>query len=200
MRELIEFGTARLTRDPGAAEDALRRAVASGGAVLADDQIARLRSMIVTAVSGQPGHDTELVAAALAAAASWEHLSVADCAHHTLLAARIHRRAGRHREAAELYGRALRHRELPYPPPEAAILHEQFGQSLQALHRYRDAAREFAIGARLVANDPGCRELHADLLSSVAAAENSARPAAVLRRALRASVRQLRRPGTSRLP
>ncbi len=179
---LLEFATSRLSSDPASAESALRRAAVLGSDVLPTDRLARLHSLIVTAVAAQPGRDLDLAAAAVRAADSWQGLSVADAAHHALVAARTHYRAGRHREAAVLYRRALAHPDIPYPVAEIAILHEQFGGCLQAMHRYRAAAREFTTGARLVAADADCGELHADLLASAAAARAGATPGAALRR------------------
>ncbi|RDI54270.1 hypothetical protein [Nocardia mexicana] len=185
---LLEFATSRLSTDPASAESALRRAAVLAPAALPVEQLARLHSLIVTAVAAQPGRDLDLAAAAVRAADSWHGLSVADAAHHTLVAARTHYRAGRHREAAALYRRALAHPDIPYPAPEIAILHEQFGECLLAMHRYRAAAREFTAGARLVADDPESRELCADLLGSAAAA----RASAGLRRVIVALARRAR--------
>ncbi|MBF6331610.1 hypothetical protein [Nocardia transvalensis] len=179
---LTELATARLTTDPVRAEALLRRALTIGAAALPADQLARLSSLIVTAVAGQPGRDHDLAAAALAAARSWQGLSATDAAHHTLLAARIHFRVGDHRTAAALFRQALSHPGIPYPASEIAVLHEQFGTSLTALHRHRAAAREFTLGARLIADDPTFRELHADLLASAAAARTAARRRALFPR------------------
>ncbi|WP_024803319.1 hypothetical protein [Nocardia sp. BMG51109] len=182
LSSLIEFGTARLADTPAVAEATLRRAAAAGEGVLPADRLARLYSLIVTAICGQPGRDADLAAAALTAAEHWRGLSPADAAHHTLLAARIYYRTRRYRDAVPLYRTALAHPDIPYPAPQIAVLHEQFGECLNALHRYRSAAREFTRGAQWVAGTPGCRELHADLLSSAAAAHAATRPPAVLRR------------------
>ncbi|WP_280273174.1 hypothetical protein [Nocardia wallacei] len=190
LSALIEFGTARLADTPAVAEGALRRAAGAGAGVLPAEQLARLHALIVTAICGQPGRDADLAAAALVAAERWQGLSAADAAHHTLLAARIHYRSGHHRAAAQLYERALACPDIPYPPPEIAILHEQFGACLVALHRYRRAAKVFESGARFAAHDSDCRDLHADLLSAAAAARTAALPGAVLRRRLSALTRR----------
>ncbi|MEG8182650.1 hypothetical protein GZH49_29720 [Nocardia terpenica] len=173
VEALAEMAVARLAIDPAGAERILRRALAVGGQRLPRERRARLNSLVVTAISAQTGRDDELAEAALVAAASWIGLSAADDAHHTLLAARIHYRAGHHRAAARLYARALTCRDIPYPAPEIALLHEQFGTCLLALHRFRDAAREFTLGAHLVANIPDYHELREDLLISAAAAHSA---------------------------
>ncbi|MBF6172229.1 hypothetical protein [Nocardia blacklockiae] len=196
LSALIEFGTARLADTPAVAEGALRRAVRAGAAVLPPDQLARLYSLIVTAICGQPGREADLAAAALVAADRWWSLSANDAAHYTLLAARLYYRCGRHHEAVGLYRRGLSCPDLPYPAPEIAVLHEQYGTCLLAVHRYRSAATVFDIGARLAADDPDCRDLHRDLLASASTARAAARPIAALRRALAASLARVRRPAT----
>lgn len=188
LSALIEFGTARLADTPAVAEGALRRAARAGSGILSAEQLARLHALIVTAICGQPGRDADLAAAALVAAEHWQGLSAADAAHHTLLAARIHFRSGRHRAAAGLYRRGLSCPELPYPAPEIAILHEQFGTCLVSVRRYRSAATVFETGAGLAAGDRDCRDLHRDLLASAAAARAAARPVAMLRRVLAGAV------------
>lgn len=188
LSALIEFGTARLADTPAVAEGALRRAVRAGTGILSAEQLARLHTLIVTAICGQPGREADLAAAALVAADHWQGLSAADAAHHTLLAARIHYRSGRHSAAAVLYRRGLSCPGLPYPAPEIAILHEQFGTCLVAVRRYRSAAAVFEIGAGFAAHDRDCRDLHRDLLAAAAAARAAARPVAMVRRLLAGAV------------
>lgn len=67
-------------------------------------------------------------------------------------------------------GQALPDIAIPYPVAEIALIRRQFGESLNALNRYRDAAAQFAEAARLIENDPRQRALVADLVHAEAAA------------------------------
>ncbi|WP_067890868.1 hypothetical protein [Nocardia vaccinii] len=178
---LAEWAIARLAVDPAGAERRLRRALEAGASTLPGEQLARLSSLLVTAISGQRGRESTLADAALVAAWRWEPLSAADALHHTLVAARAYHRADRHGEAAALFeqplalesgssGQSLPDNAIPYPPAEIALIRRQFGESLNALNRYRDAAAQFAEAARLIENDPRQRELIADLVHAEAAA------------------------------
>jgi hypothetical protein len=186
---LAESATAWLATDPPAAERILRRILIVGADTLSPEQLARVNSLVVTAISGQPGREPELVAAALAAAAAWVGLSPADVAHHTLLAARLHLSAGRYGAAADLFACGLAESAIPYPAPEIAALHRHYGYCLTRLCRHRAAARVFAAGARVIAADPACQELYAELLSAAAGARTAARllrgPRGVVGRLLR---------------
>lgn len=195
---LGELAAARLTADPAGAERRLRHALKVGAEVLSPELLARLSSLLVTAISAQPGREAALADAAVTAAWRWEGLSEADAVHHTLVAARAWHRAGRHGEAAALFEQPLmlssgstpraancaesndRPRyspeqslpgiDIPYPLSEIAVIRRQFGESLNALNRYRDAAAQFAEGARLVRDAPRHRELSAELVHAAAAA------------------------------
>ncbi|MQY20767.1 hypothetical protein [Nocardia macrotermitis] len=178
---LAEWAVARLAVDPAGAEQRLRRALEAGASVLPAEQLARLSSLLVTAISGQRGRESALADAALVAAWRWEPLSAADSVHHTLVAARAYHRAERHAEAAALFeqplapvsgssGQFVPGSVIPYPPAEIALIRRQFGESLNALNRYRDAAAQFAEAARLIDADPQQRELTAELVHAEAAA------------------------------
>ncbi len=179
--QLAEWAVARLAVDPAGAERRLRRALEAGASTLPAEHLARLSSLLVTAISGQSRRESALADAALVAAWRWEPLSAADALHHTLVAARAYHRADRHGEAAALFeqplslesgssGRSAPGTAIPYPPAEIAVIRRQFGESLNALNRYRDAAAQFAEAARLIQNDPRQRELVADLVHAEAAA------------------------------
>ncbi|RMI32861.1 hypothetical protein [Nocardia stercoris] len=159
---IVEQAVAVLRTDPARAELLLRQALSRGAGLPATD-LARLSSLVVTAVAARGGPDRELADAALAAALRWEAISPPDAAHHRALAARILHRQGQHAAAADLFATVLPARDLPYRPPEIALLHEQYGWSLRALGRYTDAAGQFEAGAGLVADGAEYRELHADL-------------------------------------
>ncbi|WP_330253264.1 hypothetical protein OG874_01205 [Nocardia sp. NBC_00565] len=167
-QQLAELAAQRLVDDPEDAEQYLRQALSIGATVLPAEHIARLSSQLVMALSGQPGREFELADAALTAAARWEPISTADAEHLTFVAARALHRAGRYGEAAALFEQPLAAGAMPYPPAEMAILRRQYGESLRKLNRYRDAARQFVEGARLVDNDPDRVELAAELAWSAA--------------------------------
>jgi len=173
---LGELAAARLTADPAGAERRLRHALDVGARVLPPAQLARLSSLLVTAISAQPGRESALADAAVTAAWRWESLSEADAVHHTLVAARACHRAGRHGEAAALFEEPLSLAQsppgtgIPYPPSEIALIRRQFGESLNALNRYQNAAAQFTEGARLVRDAPAHRELSAELMHAAAAA------------------------------
>ncbi|WP_327113790.1 hypothetical protein OHB12_32525 [Nocardia sp. NBC_01730] len=169
-RRLAELGSARLAVAPEAAEAHLREALTFGAAVLPQDHLARLGSQLVIAIASRPDRALDLADAAVRAAAHWEGLSEPDVLHHTMVAARAFHRAGHHGEAVALFDQAFAGAEIPYPPAELAVVRAQFGRSLTALNRHRDAAHHFIEGARLVEHDPDRQELHADLAWSAAAA------------------------------
>ncbi|MBU3062875.1 hypothetical protein KO481_15250 [Nocardia sp. NEAU-G5] len=191
---LGELAAARLAADPAGAEQRLRHALNVGARVLSPEQLARLSSLLVTAISVQPGRESALADAAVTAAWRWETLSEADAVHHALVAARACHRAGRHGEAAALFEQPLSlapaepGTDIPYPPSEIALIRRQFGESLNGLNRYPDAAAQFTEGARLVLDTPAHRELHAELEHAAAAALSlSGRDADALAAYLRAA-------------
>ncbi len=190
-RELVEAATALLGSEPEVAERMLLRALGIGAGILTPEQLARLRSLLVTAIAQQLGRETDLAAAALAAARGWAGLSAGDAAHHTVIAARIHYRGGRYRSAAALFARALCRGELPYPPEEIAVLYELLGRCLDADERYRAAARAYAAGAAAVADRAQWAELFTDLTGAATRSRQLARhPGAIVRewaRTVRAS-------------
>ncbi len=162
------------------------RVLAIGTEVLSADQIARLRSLVVTAIAAQPGREADLAAAALAAAGSWADISAADAAHHTVIAARLHYRGGRYRVAAALFARALCCDELPYPPEEFAVLYELLGRCLHEERRHRAAARAYDAGAAVLAGRARWAELHADLAAAADRSRQLARrPKAAVREWMR---------------
>ncbi|CAM4281464.1 hypothetical protein NONI108955_18885 [Nocardia ninae] len=169
-RRLAELGAARLADAPEQAEARLREALTIGSGVLPAEHLARVSSQLVIAIAGQPDRELDLADAAVRAAARWEGLSEPDLLHHTVIAARAFHRGRRHGEAVALFEEALAANGVPYPPAELATVRAQFGESLNALHRYDDAARQFALGAQLVEHDPERRALHAQLAMSAAAA------------------------------
>ncbi|MFF0453184.1 hypothetical protein [Nocardia africana] len=190
-RELTEAATALLGTSPAVAERMLLQALDCGTGVLSGEQLARLCSLVVTAIGNQPGRDHDLAAAAAVAAESWAGISAADAAHHTLVAARVHYRSGHHRLAAGLFAEALGCAALPYPPEEVAVLYEQLGRCLAQCHRHRAAARAYAAGAAAVAGRPRWDELHGDLIEAATRSRRSARnPAAMVRAYLSARRRR----------
>ncbi|MGK8489469.1 hypothetical protein [Nocardia asiatica] len=170
VRRLSESGAARLADRPEEAEAYLREALALGTPVLTGEEAARLGAQLVIAVAGQPDRELDLADAAVRAAARWEGLSEPDVLHHTVVAARAFHRAERHGEAVALFEQALVSGALPYPSGELAAVRAQFGRSLLALDRPREAANQFLEGARLVERVPERTDLHADLAWSAATA------------------------------
>ncbi|MBF6219505.1 hypothetical protein IU479_15455 [Nocardia abscessus] len=170
VRRLSELGAARLADMPEEAEAYLREALALGTPVLTGEEAARLGAQLVIAVAGQPDRELDLADAAVRAAARWEGLSEPDVLHHTVVAARAFHRAERHGEAVALFEQALVSGALPYPSGELAAVRAQFGRSLLALDRHREAAHQFLEGARLVEHVPERTDLHADLAWSAATA------------------------------
>ncbi|MFD6162264.1 hypothetical protein ACFWF7_09400 [Nocardia sp. NPDC060256] len=170
VQRLAELGAARLADAPEHAEARLREALAVGAGILPAEHVARLSSQLVIAIAAQPDRELDLADAAVRAAARWEGVSEPDLLHHTVIAARAFHRARRHGEAAALFEQVMAAEGIPYPPTELATVRAQFGDSLNALRRYQDAARQFARAAQLVEHDPDRRELHADLAMSAATA------------------------------
>ncbi|WP_066941675.1 hypothetical protein [Microtetraspora fusca] len=159
-----------LDEDPKEAEELANQAIEHGGALLAPDQTAQLSSLIVDAVSRQPGRELDLVGAALSAAARWQGISEADTLHNTFAAARAYHSLGRHAEAAALFEEVMPKVEVPYTPPVVAMTRAQFGECLRELGRHRDAAEQFVEAARLVQDDPENARMHAELAWSAALA------------------------------
>ncbi|MGW4328195.1 hypothetical protein ACWEKR_20105 [Nocardia sp. NPDC004573] len=170
VRRLAELGAARLADAPEEAEARLREALALGTPVLDPEEAARLGAQLVIAIASQPDRALDLADAAVRAAARWEGLSESDVLHHTVVAARAFHRAERHGEAVALFEQALVGGTLPYPSGELAVVRAQFGRSLRALNRHREAARQFLEAARLVEHDPERTRLHAELACSAAGA------------------------------
>lgn len=170
VRRLAELGAARLADTPEEAEAHLREALALGAPVLAGEEAARVGAQLVIAIASQPDRELDLADAAVRAAARWEGLSEPDVLHHTVVAARAFHRAGRHGEAAALFEQALLSDAIPYPSGELAVVRAQFGRSLEALDRHREAARQFLAGARLVEHGLERTKLHAELAWSAATA------------------------------
>ncbi|MFR9770594.1 hypothetical protein [Nocardia sp. SC052] len=170
VRRLAELGAARLADTPEEAEAHLREALALGTQVLAGEEAARLGAQLVIAIASQPDRELDLADAAVRAAARWEGLSEPDVLHHTVVAARAFHRAERHGEAVALFEHALLSGAIPYPSGELAVVRAQFGRSLNALNRHREAARQFLEAARLLERDPERTKLHAELAWSAATA------------------------------
>jgi hypothetical protein len=137
--------------DATAAEELAREALDHGGTLLPPAQAAGLRSLLADALGEQPGRETEVVDAALTAAAQWDGRSERDTVHQTFQAARAYGRIGRHEEAASLFAEAMPGIEVPYEPALIAMTHDQYGQSLQAVGRDREAAGQFHRAAELYA-------------------------------------------------
>ncbi|MEU6414260.1 hypothetical protein [Microbispora sp. NPDC046933] len=154
--------------DPNSAEGFASLALEYGGDLLPADEAAGLSSLLVDALTRQPGRELDVVGAALAAAARWDGLSEPDTLHNTFAAARAYHLLDRHGEAAALFEEVMPRVEVPYEGEAVARTRAQYGRSLAELGRHREAAEQFVMAARLVQDDPGARELHAELAWSAA--------------------------------
>ncbi|MFD3594729.1 hypothetical protein ACFWU5_18560 [Nocardia sp. NPDC058640] len=169
-RRLAMIAAARLVDAPAAAEEQLRRALIVGAGELGGRELAAMRTQLVTAVAAQPGRDRDVARAAAVAAGCWHPISPADSVHLWLVAGRAWHRAGKHAEAVVAFDRPLLSGAAGYPPAELSLVRAQFGESLNHLGRYRQAAWQFTEAARLIAATPAKRRRHADLVWSAAVA------------------------------
>jgi tetratricopeptide (TPR) repeat protein len=149
--------------DPKAAEDFARQALDDGGSLVPREDTAQLSSLLVEAISRQPGRELDLVGAALTAATRWDGISEPDMLHNTFTAARAYHHLGRHAEAAAVFAEVMPRVEIPYDPQVIAMTRRQYGESLHALQQYREAAEQFLKAAQLVQDDPNNRFPHAEL-------------------------------------
>jgi tetratricopeptide (TPR) repeat protein len=156
--------------DPQAAERLVREAVRDGAAVLDRREMAQLSSLITEAIARQPGREADFADAALTAAARWDGISAPDTLHNTFNAARAYQRLGRHGDAAALFAQAIPEVDVPYDARTVAMTREQYGHSLEAIGRHREAAEQFLEAARLIADDQESRAAHADVAGLAAEA------------------------------
>ncbi|GLX04639.1 hypothetical protein [Microbispora sp. NBRC 16548] len=156
--------------DPKSAEGHVSTALEHGGDLLPAGEAAELSSLLVEALTRQPGRELDVVGAALAAAARWDGLSEPDTLHNTFAAARAYHVLDRHGEAAALFEEVMPRVEVPYEGEAVARTRAQYGRSLAELGRHREAAEQFVTAARLVQDDPDAKELHAELAWSAAEA------------------------------
>jgi tetratricopeptide (TPR) repeat protein len=147
--------------DPQAAERLAREAVRDGAPLLDRREVAQLSSLITEAVARQPGREADFADAALAAAARWDGISAPDTLHSTFNAARAYQRLGRHGDAAALFAQAIPEVGVPYDTRGIAMTREQYGHSLKAIGRHREAAEQFLEAARLIADGQENRTAHA---------------------------------------
>ena len=147
--------------DPQAAERLARDAIADGAAVLDRRSMAQLSSLVTEAIARQPGREGDFADAALAAAARWDGISAPDTLHNTFNAARAYQRLGRHGDAAALFAQAIPEVDVPYDARTVAMTREQYGHSLTAIGRHREAAEQFLEAARLIADDQENTAAHA---------------------------------------
>jgi tetratricopeptide (TPR) repeat protein len=148
------------------ARDALRR----DAGTFPPGQVAQLWSLIVESLSRQQGREADLADAALSAAARWDGISEPDTVHSTFIAARAYSRLGRHGEASALFAQAMPKVEVPYEAAVVAMTRDQYGRSLRAIGRHKEAAEQFLEAALIVADDPANAGPHA-MLAALAAEE-----------------------------
>jgi tetratricopeptide (TPR) repeat protein len=147
--------------DPQAAERLAGDAVRDGAAEFGPRDLAPLSSLIAVAISRQPGREADFAAASLAAAARWDGISAPDTLHNTFNAARAYHRLGRHGEAAALFAQAISEVDVPYDARGVAMTRDEYGRSLNAIGRHREAAEQFLEAARLIADDQENKPAHA---------------------------------------
>jgi tetratricopeptide (TPR) repeat protein len=147
--------------DPQAAERLVLDAIRDGAVVLDRREMAQLSSLVTEAIAAQPGREADFADAALTAAARWDGISAPDTLHNTFNAARAYQRLGRHGDAAALFAQAIPEVDVPYDPRTVAMTREQYGHSLTAIGRHREAAEQFIEAVRLIADDQENSAAHA---------------------------------------
>jgi tetratricopeptide (TPR) repeat protein len=153
--------------DPQQAESYARDAQAHAIGLPAEE-LARLASLRVMALSRLPDRAAELADASLTAAARWDGISEPDTLHSTFNAARAYAQLDRHAEAAALFAEAMPKVHVPYNQAAVAQTRGQYARSLRALGRHRDAAEQFLEAARLIADDPDKAAAHAFVAADAA--------------------------------
>jgi tetratricopeptide (TPR) repeat protein len=156
--------------DAKAAEDLVSQAIEYGGGLIERERAAHLSSLLVETISRQEGRELDLVTAALTAATRWDGLSEPDTLHNTFTAARAYYVLDRPAEAAALFEEAMPRVEIPYDPHGIAMTRKQYGDSLGAIGRPREAAEQYLEAARLLQDDPDNRVSHAQLAWAAAEA------------------------------
>lgn len=154
--------------DPIAAEEFAKQAIEHCADMMSREESAQLGSLLVETVLRQEGRASDLVGAALSAAARWEGLSEPDMLHNTFTAARAYHQLGRHAEAAALFEGAMPRVEVPYDQRGVALTRRQYGESLRAVGQHRDAAEQFLRAAQILQQDPADLPLRAELAWSAA--------------------------------
>ncbi len=149
--------------DPQAAERLVLEAIRDGAAVLDRREKAQLSSLLTETIARQPGREADFADAALTAAARWDGISAPDTLHNTFNAARAYQRLGRDGDAAALFAQAMPEVDVPYDARTVAMTREQYGRSLTAIGRHREAAEQFLEAARLIADDRENSAAHANV-------------------------------------
>ncbi|WP_034270951.1 hypothetical protein [Actinospica robiniae] len=157
-----------LEHDAARAESYARQAVELGGSALEPEAVARLGSLLVEAISRQPGREPDLIDAALRAAARWQGISEPDELRLIFTAARAYHEQGRHGEAAALFGEAMPRVDIAYQPYTAAMTRKAYSESLRALRQHKAAAEQLVIAARLIEEHPESRVAYAQVSWSAA--------------------------------
>jgi tetratricopeptide (TPR) repeat protein len=156
-----------------------RRVLAAGQADDGRPDAARpeAASLLVEALSRQPGRHADMVGAALYAARLWDGISEPDALNNRFIAARAYLAMGRHAEAAALFDELMPHVDVPYYGPFAAMTREQYGDCLSQLGEHREAATQYLAAAALLQDDPDNQVAHARLAWTAAESlQNAGRP------------------------
>jgi len=149
--------------DPVAAEKSVRRALQRGGRLIPQRAAAQLYSLLIEALRQQPERDLDMIDAALKASARWDGISEPDMLHHRFIAATTYCRLGRPAEAAALFEDVIGRVDVPYDRRGVARIRKQYGESLRALRRHREAAEQFLQAAVLLQGDEDNKYPYAEL-------------------------------------
>jgi len=156
-----------------------RRTAAAGQTDDAQPDTARpgAASLLVEAISRQPGRNSDLVGAALHAARLWDGISEPDALNNRFIAARAYLAMERYAEAAALFDELMPHVDVPYYGPFVAMTREQYGDCLTHLGEHREAAAQYLAAAALLQDDPDNQRAHARLAWTAAESlQNAGRP------------------------
>lgn len=157
-----------LEHDAARAESYARQAIELGGSALEPEAVARLGSLLVEAISRQPGRESDLVDAALRASVRWQGISEPDELRLTFTAARAYHAQGRHPEAAALFGEAMPRVDIAYEPYTAVMTRKAYSESLRALREHEAAAEQLLIAAQLIEEHPESTAAYAEISESAA--------------------------------
>lgn len=140
--------------DAQQAEALAREALSEGSQWLTPLAIARLRTVLVQALSGNSERAAELVDAALIAAANWNGISEPDMLHCIFAAARAFRLLGRFPEAVALFSEAMPRVDGLYEPLQVAATRQEYGDCLRKVNDHAEAASQYQQALQVAGDSP----------------------------------------------